>query len=269
MKINTKYNHLLSFFLLFTLAVSVMNEGFAKSSQDIGREILQEASDRDSGFGDMTAHVTMILKDPDGDQHTRHLLVKSLEIEADGEKRLFAFSRPRDIKGTTVLNFGHILEEDDQWIYLPAFKRVKRISSANKSSAFVSSEFAYEDLTSVEVDKYRHNYLGDAKINDLDCFKVELIPVYENSGYSRQVAYIDKQDYQFRKVEFFDLQGALLKTLVLQGYQQYKQRYWRPDVATMTNHQSNKVTVMLWDDIQLQTGLSDADFNRNAIKRIR
>lgn len=264
-----KYYESLVLFFFIALGVAGMDKGFAKSTQEIAREILQEASRRDDGFGDMTADVTMVLKYFGGEQYIRHLRVKNLEIEADGEKRLFAFSQPKDIKGTTILIFGHIHDEDEQWIYLPAFKRVKRISSANKSGAFVSSEFAYEDLTSIEVDKYQHNYLGDTVFDGRDCFKLELIPRYVNSGYSRQIAYIDKQDYQFRQVQFFDLAGALLKTLVLQDYQQYEQRYWRPALATMSNHQNNNVTVMQWDNIHLQTGLSSADFNRNAIKRFR
>lgn len=256
---------------MFLVSLTVLNEreGFAKSAEDIGREIIQEASDRDDGFGDMTSDVTMILMDPDGNQHTRNLVVRNLEVKNDGEKRLFVFDRPLDIKGTVVLNYGHILEADDQWIYLPAFKRVKRISSANNSGSFVSSEFAYEDLTSLEVDKYGHRYLGDAKFENLNCFQVELIPAYENSGYSRLVAYIDKNEYLFRKFEFYDLNNKLLKTLTLNGYRRYKERYWRPDLTTMTNHQTAKVTVMKWNNITLQTGLSELDFSRNALKRYR
>jgi len=255
--------------LFMSLALSIGDEGYAESAEDFGREIIQEASDRDDGFENITSQVTMILKDPDSNQHTHQLIVRSLEVKNDGEKRLFAFKSPRDIKGTTVLNYGHILEEDDQWIYLPAFKRVKRISSANKSGSFVSSEFAYEDMISVEVDKYRHHYLGDAEVDNLDCFKVELIPAYKDSGYSSLVAYIDNKDYLFRKVEFYDLNKKLLKTLELNGYQRYKNRYWRPDLTTMTNHQTGKLTVMQWDNIRMQTGLSESDFNRNALKRFR
>lgn len=259
----------LPFCLVISLSFLISNTGYAKSAKELGREIIQQASDRDAGFGDMTSEVTMTLKHADGNENTRFLTVKTLEVKNDGEKRLFSFNKPRDIKGTTVLNYGHILDEDDQWIYLPAFKRVKRISSSNKSSAFVSSEFAYEDLTSIEVDNYTHRYLEDAQIQAMDCYKVELIPAYKNSGYSLLIAYIDKKDYLFRQVEFYDLKNTLLKTLTLSSYQQYKDRYWRPDVTTMINHQTNKETVMQWGKISLQTSLSDVDFNRNALKRYR
>ncbi len=255
--------------LTISLSFLISNTVYAKSAEELGREIIQQASDRDDGFGDMKSEVTMTLKHADDSENTRFLTVKSLEVKKDGEKRLFSFNKPKDIKGTTVLNYGHILADDDQWIYLPAFKRVKRISSSNKSSAFVSSEFAYEDLTSIEVDNYTHRYLEDAQIEALDCYKVELIPAYKNSGYSQLIAYIDKKDYLFQKVEFYDLKKSPLKTLILSGYQKYKNRYWRPDITTMTNHQTNKETVMEWNGISLQTGLSHMDFNRNALKRYR
>jgi len=252
-----------------SLDILVVENGYAKSAEDFGREIIQEVSDRDNGFGDMSSEVTMVLKDSDGNARARSLKVRSLEVKNNGEKRLFSFNFPKDIKGTTILNYGHIIEEDDQWIYLPAFKRVKRISSSNKSGAFVSSEFSYEDLTSMEVDKYLHRYLGDAEIQSLDCFKVELTPAYKNSGYSQLVAFIDKQDYLIRKIDFYDLNNKFLKTLMLNSYERYKNSYWRPHLTIMTNHQTGNITEMKWTDIHLQTGLSSSDFDRNALKRYR
>lgn len=247
----------------------VAQPALSKSAEVLGQEIIEEVTRRDDGFGDFTSDVTMVLKNARGDTFERYLNVRSLETKNDGEKRLFVFKKPRDIKGTAVLNYTHVRENDDQWIYLPAFKRVKRISSANKTGAFVGSEFAYEDLTSVEVGKYHYRYLQDEMVDGLECFVVELTPAYENSGYRRQITYIDKANYLFRRVDFYDHDDQLLKTLHLTEYRQYIGKYWRPSITRMVNHHNRKLTVMKWDNIRFQTGLSGRDFERNTLKNLR
>ena len=117
-----------------------------------GLEIAQEVEKRDTGWGNFTADMEMILTDRKGRTTTRALHTKNLEVDGDGDKLMSIFYTPRDVKGTVMLTFSHKLSADDQWLYLPALKRVKRISSRNKSGPFMGSEFAFEDLSSQEVD---------------------------------------------------------------------------------------------------------------------
>ncbi len=124
--------------------------------EEIGLEIAREADNRDFGFGDQEVDVFMELFNAHGESSTREMRNRTLEI-ADpnkGDKTMIIFDHPRDVKGTAFLTFSNILEPDDQWLYLPSLKRVKRISSKNKSGPFVGSEFAYEDISSQEVGKY-------------------------------------------------------------------------------------------------------------------
>jgi len=125
------------------------------------------------------------------------------------------FDSPRDIEGTALLSHAKILEADDQWLYLPALKRVKRISSANKSGPFVGSELAFEDLTALELEKFDYEYLRSEPCGELTCDVVERYPRYEHSGYTRQVMWIDQDVSQIRKIEFYDRKNALLKTMTL------------------------------------------------------
>ena len=113
--------------------------------------IAKERKARDIGWGTNEAKVLMVLKNAQGNEATRELKVKTLEVVDDGDKALTIFESPRDVKGTAFLSFSHALEADEQWIFLPALKRVKRISSKSKSGPFVGSEFAFEDMTSFEV----------------------------------------------------------------------------------------------------------------------
>jgi len=151
----------------------------------------------------------------------------------------------------------------------PRFKRIKRISSANKSGPFVGSEFAYEDLSSQEIEKYSYKWLRDETLDGHDVFVIERFPQYKNSGYTRQITWIDKEIYQRRKVEFYDRKNTLLKTLVSSDYKQYLDQYWRPGKMEMVNHQTGKKTDIIWENLQFKNGLGDRDFDRNTLKRAR
>jgi len=239
----------------------------ASSAEARGLEIAREADQRDSGFGDQTASLVMELRNKQGDRSIREIRVKTLEVNGDGDKSMSIFDRPADVKGTAFLTFSHSRKPDDQWLYLPALKRVKRISSKNKSGPFMGSEFAYEDLSSQEIDKYSYKYLRDETINNIDCFVIERVPNYEYSGYTRQEAWINKQHYRPEKVVFYDRKNSLLKTLTYSDYKQYLNKYWRADEMLMVNHQTEKSTLLTWSDYRFKVGLDDGDFNRNSLKR--
>ena len=239
------------------------------SPEEIGLAIVLEADRRDLGFNDFTADLLMILKNKHGEQSTRNIRVKTFEMENDGDKSLVIFDKPRDVKGTAFLTFSHKLDQDDQWLYLPALKRVKRIASNNKSGPFMGSEFAYEDISSQEVEKYTYKFLRDEIINGIEHFVIEQYPVDKKSGYTRRIAWYDKNEYRLQKVDFYDRKGDLLKTLIYTGYQQYLGHYWRADVLHMTNHQTGKSTILQWENYSFKTGLTERNFDKNSLKRIK
>ncbi|WP_353573145.1 outer membrane lipoprotein-sorting protein [Candidatus Albibeggiatoa sp. nov. BB20] len=256
---------------LFGLLLSLLSAApvFAQTPEERGLEIAQEADKRDTGWQDMKANMTMILRNRHGQKSQRKIRMRGLEILDDGDKSLSIFDQPRDVKGTAFLSFTHATIPDDQWLYLPALKRVKRISSKNKSGPFMGSEFAYEDLTSQEVERYSYKWLRDEDLNDRATFVVERYPEYAHSGYTRQVAWVDQAYWQPQKIEFYDRKNSLLKTLVYEGYQQYLEQYWRPAKMHMDNHQTGKSTILEWQDYEFRTGLTARDFDKNSLKRAR
>lgn len=241
----------------------------AETAEEKGLRIAQEADAYDLGFKDFTADMVMTLKNRKGEKSVREIRSFTLEVSGDGDKTMSVFDDPADIKGTAMLTFTHGLEPDDQWLYLPALKRVKRISSKNKSGPFMGSEFAFEDLGSQEIEKFSYKYLRDEPCGELECYVIERFPQYKHSGYTRQVAWIDKEKYRLKKVDFYDRKNSLLKTLTFEGYNEYLGHYWRPDTMSMVNHQNGKSTVLRWNNYQFKTGLTDKDFNKNRLKRIR
>jgi len=259
----------LTLLALAFLPLNAQAEALPEDPVEKGLAIATEANRRDNGFQDLTAHLEMTLYNRHGQNTTRRVRVRTLETEDDGDKSLTIFDQPRDVKGTALLTFSHKVKSDDQWLFLPALKRVKRISSANKSGSFMGSEFAYEDISSEEVEKYTYRWLRDEDYEGKSCFVIERDPVDPNSGYTRQVAWIDKTEYRLLKVDYFDRKKSLLKTLLFKQYHQYLDHYWRAEIMEMSNHQSGKHTTLHWKDYQFRVGLKDKDFTKNSLKRAR
>ena len=154
-------------------------------------------------------------------------------------------------------------------LYLPALKRVKRIASSNQAGPFMGSEFAYEDISSQELEKYTYKYLRNEDYQGLDCFVVEYDPIDRKSGYSKQIVWIDTKEYRSHKIEFYDRKESLLKTLVYKNYSKYNGKFWRADIFEMENHQTGKKTILEFDDWKFQTGLAAKDFNKKSLKKVR
>ena len=249
--------------------VTVLTIKLNGTPEEIGLAIVQEGDRRDQGFNDFTADLLMILKNKHGEQSTRNIRVKTLEMENDGDKSLVICDKPRDVKGTAFLTFSHKLDQDDRWLYLPALKRVKRIASNNKSGPFMGSEFAYEDISSQEVEKYTYKYLRDEIIDGVEHYVVEQYPVDKKSGYTRRIAWYDKDEYRLQKVDFYDRKDDLLKTLEFSDYQQYLGQYWRADEMYMVNHLTGKSTLLKWENYSFKTGLTERNFDKNSLKRIK
>ena len=254
------------------VAVLLMAMAYAVQASDDTRgfDIAAHSDRTDLGFGDSEVELRMVLQNAAGQESTRSLRIATLEKpdETVGDKSLVVFDTPRDIEGTALLSHAKILDPDDQWLYLPALKRTKRISSSNKSGPFVGSEFAFEDFTAIELNKFDYTYVGEEACGDLMCDVLERTPRYENSGYTKQVSWVDQTDFQIRKVEFYDRRGDLLKVLELTDYRNYD-GIWRAHKLSMSNVQTNKQTDLIYGDYAFNTGLAENDFVKGRLSRLR
>ena len=254
------------------VAVLLMTAVYAAQANDDTRgfDIAARSDRTDLGFADSEVELQMVLRNAAGQESTRALRIATLEKpdESVGDKSLVIFDTPRDIEGTALLSHAKILDPDDQWLYLPALKRVKRISSSNKSGPFVGSEFAFEDFTAIELNKFDYTYVGEVPCGDLTCDVLERTPRYENSGYTKQVSWVDQTDFQIRKVEFYDRRGDLLKVLEMSNYHNYN-GIWRARKLSMSNVQTNKQTDLLYGDYTFNTGLAENDFVKGRLSRLR
>ncbi len=253
------------------IAALAIDSALAEEFDGRGFEIAARSDRTDVGFGDSAVDLRMVLRNAAGLESSRSLSITTLEKpnEDVGDKSLVVFDTPRDIEGTALLSHAKILDPDDQWLFLPALKRVKRISSSNKSGPFVGSEFAFEDFTSLELNKFEYKFLRTEDCGEFVCDVLERFPRYENSGYTRQLAWIDQADYQIRKVEFYDRRGDLLKTLELKEYREYENGVWRAHLLSMTNVQTNKSTDLIYSDYEFGVGLDNNNFVKGRLSRLR
>ncbi|EAT13231.1 outer membrane lipoprotein-sorting protein [Bermanella marisrubri] len=256
--------------LLLTLSFFMAAGALAHTPQEKGLAIAEEADKRGEGYQDSQVKLRMVLIDNNGDESPRQMRVKTLEGAAEeGDKSLMIFDTPRDQKGVAMLTYTHKAKPDDQWLYLPALKRVKKISSRNKSGPFVGSEFAFEDISSQEVEKYDYKYLRDETVDGKKMFVVERDPKDKYSGYTRQVAWIDQEEYRVWKIDFYDRKNDLLKTLENKDFKQYLDQYWRPSLSVMQNHQTGKATRLEYEAYEFKVGLDERAFTKNSLKRAR
>ncbi len=197
------------------------------------------------GFKDSKSDMMMTLINANNQKRTRKMKMIILEKNS-GDKSLMTFLSPADVKGTKFLNYEHVNKDDDQWLYLPALKRTKRIASIKK-----------------------YSFKGDAKVVKLAGKKTymgERKPKSKNSGYKKQISWIDAKTYLIKKVEYYDRKKELLKTALFDDYKKIS-GIWRVGKMTMTNHQNDKKTILIWKNETIKNGLKERNFHKRVLKK--
>jgi hypothetical protein len=250
--------------VLITISLNPLSIAWAQSSQERGYQIAKASSDQNNGYRDFSASGKMILKNKAGSTAERDFDFKSLET-ADGEMSMVIFNWPGDIRDTALLTHEHKTSADDQWIFLPAERRTKRIAGTSRSGSFVGSEFTYSDMVEQTLEKFSYKWLSEVDC----CNVVERIPKSSDSGYSRENVWFDKSNNTVFKIDYYNLGGTLLKTMTATGYQKFKGRFWRPSIVTMLNHLTGKQTMLEWRNQRFSVGLNASEFTTEAISRVR
>ena len=185
MHISSYYSHklkknLLMIFPLMALPMFFPAEVKSQTPEERGLEIAIEAEKRESGFGDFTSELNMTLRNRHGEESTRLIRVKTLEVNGDGDKSLSIFDTPRDVKGTAFLSFSHKEGPDDQWLYLPAARKTRRISAADRGDYFLGTDFTFEDVDNEgkhELEDYTRRTVGFEQVDGHHCDVMESEPV--------------------------------------------------------------------------------------------
>jgi len=245
----------------FLITLAIITSLFGLSNE----EVAKKSDEVTSGYKSSKSKLVMILINGSGQKIKRIMKVKTLE-KPNGDKSLIEFISPADVKGTKLLTYEQIEGDDEQWLYLPALKRVKRIASSNKSGSFMGSEFSYEDIANPNYKKFTYpKGLEEVKIDGVVCYKGIRIPRYKNSGYTKEVSYIQKDNFLIKRVDYYDRKNELLKTAIFSDYKKIKGVY-RVGKIVMNNYQNGKKTILIWQEDRIDVGLRDKDFRKRVLK---
>ena len=213
---------------------------------------------------DMKANLTMILTNKKG--KTRASTIRSISKD-DSKKQIIWFLAPADDKGVAFLKIEHDGGDDEMRLWLPAFNKVRRISSKQKADSFMGSDMSYEDMTSRELDEYTYKLTGSEKIDNTEFYILESIPNPEiKSSYSKHVAWVSKSDYLVMKEESYDKSGRILKVKLIK-YKRLK-GYDVPEEMYVENVQKNHNTRLIFDKIEIDTDVPDNLFQEKNLKRL-
>lgn len=222
----------------------------------------------------LSGDVSITLINNRGQERARKItLVSKLKGNGIDSKVAMCFTAPADVKRTAFLQIQNYAGDDDLWIYIPALRKTRRLVSSEKSDSFFGTDFAYGDMLLPPVERYVHVLLRSETINGKDCFVIESTPVdtrtRDELGYSRKINWIDKSNFLEHKVEYFDLNGELVKTQVMIDARLVDpaNNRWVPIHREMQNHQTGHRTVYKFDHIDPAPRLSDSAFLTRALER--
>lgn len=238
-----------------------------------GREIIERVNARDEGES-VARDLLMVMTDKRGKKRERD--TKSFRKYFGDEKRTVIFYQsPKNIKGTAFLTYDYpdADRDDDQWLYLPASRKVRRISASDRGDYFLGTDFTYEDIkleSKIGINDYIQKTVGEETIDGHHCYVVESIPVNEETakelGYGRVLARIDSEIWIVRKAEFWDRKDNPLKTIQNKNISQV-QGIWTTHIIDVQNHKTGHHTSFTFSNINYQAKVADSVFTERALRR--
>lgn len=265
-----KMRHMyIALFLLFPLFVF----NAAAETLPAGEEIARRINARDEGEV-VSRFVTMAMTDRSGTERVRE--TKSFRKYFGKEKRTVIFYlSPANIKDTAFLTYDYpeADRDDDQWLYLPAVRKVRRISASDRGDYFLGTDFTYEDIrkeTKVGIEDYSWKTLAEETIDGHRCFLVEEIPVNEQTakelGYSKMQSWVDAEIWMVRQAKYWDVAGNPLKTLQVREITLIRD-IWTAHQISVENHKTGHKTVFTFKDVNYGQSVKDELFTEDGLRR--
>ena len=200
------------------------------------KAIMEKVDERDDG-DNMIFNMEMILIDKRNKSRHRMMKIFSKDFGKDIYTLMF-FIKPADVKDTSFLTYDyHGDKDDDQWLYLPALHKTKRIASNDKSTSFMGSDFSYADLTSPEIENYNYRLLKQQEVNGFKTWLIESIPktkkIVDEYGYKKSILFVRQDNYVIIRAVHWMNEGSKIKYLDIKKIEKID-GIWTPLEITMT-----------------------------------
>lgn len=253
--------------LALSLPLVLWLSGIASAQAELSALEIMRHTDQDHRANDERGEVDMVLVDKDDQRQQRKLEIMTKKGEGDDDKTLIRFLEPPTVRGTAVLTHEATGRADDQWLYLPALQKKKRIASSNRTQRFAGTDFTFEDIRSEDFTAYDYSKVGEEVIDRQSCYVIEAKPKDPStSGYSKRKIYVEKERFLIHKIEYFDQRERHQKTLELRRFVQVS-GLWRAEQSMMSDHLRGTKTVWRFSSREINPGLPDSAFTERALER--
>jgi hypothetical protein len=213
----------------------------------------------------------MKLVSRNGEVKERRIVRLTITDTADLSKILIRYLSPRDVENTGLLIWEAKDGNDDQWLYLPATKKVKRIASSSKKNRFMGTDFAFEDLRPESLGLHRYTVVGHERVDGQECYVIEALPANArhaaDSGYSKRTLWIRKDNHYTVKREYYDKKGKLEKVATERKLVNVRGTVWRASELEMSDVQAGSRTLVVIERRALDKGLKESQFTEVALTR--
>lgn len=256
--------------LITTLLLSLLTLNTAYA--DLTALQIMEKNDAQLKVADEQVSVNMQLINKQNDVRERQIVISTKTDEKDLQSSLIKFESPKNVAGTGLLTIENLNSEDDQWLYLPALNRSRRISAANQSDSFMGTDFSYEDLSTEDLEEYDYSLLGVEVINSVKHYKVEAVANNEEtlneSGYGRRILWINSENFILAKAHYFNKSGQHIKTLIAENIRPISgTEVSRSHQITMKNLKTGHQTQLTYENYAINQGLSSNQFSMRSLER--
>ena len=258
-------NHLLLCFLFLLISGASIHAQTGKSIIEKSK-LSTECTDQEVTF-------TLDLVNAKGKKRSQESLWSHRTDNADVRSSIFRFLAPADVEGTGFLSIEYPTRDDDRWLFLPALGKSRRISSNEKSDRFMGSDFTYEDLERINLSDFDYELTGEEMVDGSACYVIKSTPnnpgTVKNSGYSQRIYYILKDNFQYKKMEFYNKKNQLTKVLMANDIKAIASKNtFRTYNLEMTDLKSQHKSVIQFSNFKIDSGIPEDIFSVRNLEKI-